>query len=100
MKKAIIFVTCLLLVGVTPNANSATVKEGSKCKKVNAITKSGQLSFICLKSGKSLVLIQKFKKCADVIASNRAPIVKVLDPLLYLANSGLDRDKDGIACDQ
>ena len=100
MKKAFIFVTCLLLFGVTPSANSATLKEGSKCKKVNATTKSGKLSFICLKSGKSLVLVQKFKKCADVIASDRAPIVKALDPLLYLANAGLDRDKDGIACDQ
>ena len=100
MKKAFIFVTCLLLFGVTPSANSATLKEGSKCKKVNATTKSGKLIFICLKSGKSLVLVQKFKKCADVIASDRAPIVKALDPLLYLANAGLDRDKDGIACDQ
>ena len=100
MKKTIAFITCLLLVGVAPHANSATLNEGSKCKKVNAITKSGNSSFICLKSGKSLVLVQKFKKCADVIAGDRAPIVKALDPLLYLANAGLDRDKDGIACDQ
>ena len=100
MKKAIIFVTCLLFVGVTSNANSATIKEGSKCKKVNAITKSGNLNFICLKTGKSLVLVQKFKKCADVIASDRAPIIQSLDPMLYLANAGLDRDKDGTACDQ
>jgi hypothetical protein len=100
VKKAIIFVTCLLFVGVTPNANSATIKEGSKCKKENAVTKSGTLNFICLKSGKSLVLVQKFKKCVDAIASNRAPIIQALDPMLYLANSGLDRDKDGTACDQ
>jgi hypothetical protein len=100
MKKVIIFVTCLLFLGVTSNANSATIKEGNKCKKVNAITKSGTLNFICLKSGKSLVLVQKFKKCADVIASDRAPIIQALDPMLYLANAGLDRDKDGTACDQ
>jgi hypothetical protein len=100
MKKVIVFVTCLILFGVIPSAYSAPVNEGSKCKKVNAITKSGKMSFVCLKSGKSLVLVQKFKKCGDVIAADRAPIVKALDPLLYLANSALDRDKDGTACDQ
>ena len=88
-----------MLFSLTPSANSAPL-EGSKCKKVNAITKSGSESFVCLKSGKKLVLVAKFKKCADVTSAGRAPIVKETDPLLYAANAGLDRDKDGIACDK
>jgi len=90
----------MLLVSITPQAHSAGVTEGSKCKKLNTVTKSGTESLICLKSGKSLVLVAKFKKCADVISAGRAPIIKENDPLLYLANAGMDRDKDGIACDQ
>ncbi len=88
-----------MLFSVTPSANSASL-EGSKCKKANAITKSGSESFVCLKSGSKLVLVSKFKKCADVISAGRAPIVRETDPVLYKANAGLDRDKDGIACDQ
>ena len=100
MKRAILFTVSLLLVTSTQIASAGTVTEGSKCKKLNAITKNGTESFICLKSGKSLVLVAKFKKCADVISAGRAPIVRESDPLLYLANAGMDRDKDGIACDQ
>lgn len=88
-----------MLFSVTPSANSASL-EGSKCKKANAITKSGSEVFVCLKSGKKLVLVSKFKKCADVISAGRAPILKETDPLLYTVNAGLDRDKDGIACDK
>lgn len=100
MKKLSILAISILLVSITPQAYSAGIVEGSKCKKLNAITKSGTQSFVCLKSGKTLVLVSKFKKCADVISAGRAPIIKESDPLLYLANAGMDRDKDGIACDQ
>ena len=88
-----------MIFSATPSANSASL-EGSKCKKANAVTKSGSESYVCLKSEKKLVLVAKFKKCADVISAGRAPIVKETDPVLYMANAGLDRDKDGIACDQ
>ena len=99
MKRIALFLIFGAVVSVAPSANSATL-EGSKCKKANAITKSGSESFVCLKSGSKLVLTAKFKKCADVISAGRAPIVRDTDPALYLANAGLDRDKDGIACDQ
>ena len=100
MKKMVIITASVLLLSISPQAHSAGVTEGSKCKKANAVTKTGSQSFICLKSGGSLVQVAKFKKCAEVISSGRAPIVRETDPLLYSANSGLDRDKDGIACDQ
>lgn len=99
MKRIGFFLLVGMLFSAIPNANSAIV-EGSKCKKANAITKSGLSSFVCLKSGKKLVLVAKYKKCADVISVGRAPIVRETDPLLYNANAGLDRDKDGIACDK
>jgi len=98
--KRIIFCAALgLILSATSNTGFAAVSEGSKCKKANIVTKNGSESFICLKSGKSLLLIPKFKKCADVISAGRSPIIKEDDPLLYLANAGLDRDKDGTACD-
>jgi len=99
MKRIALFLMIGMLFSATPSANSASL-EGSKCKKANAITQSGSESFVCLKSGSKLVLVAKFKKCADVISAGRAPIVRETDPVLYMANAGLDRDKDGIACDQ
>lgn len=99
MRKIIALIGSLVLLGVMPHAQSAGVSEGSKCKKLKAITKSGSQNYLCLKSGSALVQVAKFKKCADVISAGRAPIVKESDPLLYLANAGMDRDKDGIACD-
>ena len=99
MKRIALFLLVGMIFSATPSANSAPL-EGSKCNKVNAITKSGSGSFVCLKSGKKLVLVAKFKKCADVISVGRAPILKATDPLLYMANAGLDRDKDGVACDK
>jgi hypothetical protein len=90
----------ILFNGTTQQAQGATIKEGAKCVKLNASVKAGNLVFKCLKSGKKLVLVPKFSKCADVITASRAPILKEVDPLLYLANAGLDRDKDGIACDK
>jgi len=93
-------VIAVLFSGATQQAQGSTVKEGAKCLKLNVTVKSDNLSFKCLKSGKKLVLVAKYKKCDDVISANRAPIFYDTDPLLYLANSGLDRDKDGIACDK
>ena len=87
------------MISGLPPAFSATVTEGSKCKKVNSVTKAGSNSFVYLKSGKNFILVTKFKKCADVNAAGRTPSVREVEPLLYEANSGLDRDKDGIACD-
>lgn len=99
MKRIGFFLIIGMFFSVTPSANSASL-EGSKCNKASSITKSGSKIFVCLKSGKKLVLVPKFKKCADVTSAGRAPIVKEDDLLLYTANAGLDRDKDGIACDK
>ena len=99
MKRIAVFLMVGMLCSAIPNANSAPL-EGSKCKKANAVTKSGSSSFVCLKSETKLVLVAKFKKCADAISAGRAPILQETDPLLYKANAGLDRDKDGIACDK
>ena len=89
-----------LSFGFLQSAQAAPVAEGAKCLKLNAVAKSGTQCFKCMKSGKKLILVAKFKKCADVITAGKAPITRETDPLLYAANSGLDRDKDGIACDK
>ena len=104
MKIKTLTVALVCLIGLNcflvEAAVSAPISEGAKCLKLNSTVKAGDLSFKCLKSGKKLILVAKYKKCADVVIANRAPIVKETNPLLYLANSGLDRDKDGIACDK
>lgn len=41
----------------------------------------------------------KFKNCTEVKSAGAAPLTKAKTPELYELNSGLDRDKDGIACE-
>ncbi|CAN2235848.1 Excalibur calcium-binding domain containing protein [Candidatus Planktophila dulcis] len=45
------------------------------------------------------VTLVKFKNCTEVKAAGAAPLVKTINPELYELNAGLDRDKDGIACE-
>ena len=41
----------------------------------------------------------KFKNCTEAKAAGAAPLSKKRTPELYELNAGLDRDKDGIACE-
>ena len=41
----------------------------------------------------------KFKNCAEAKAAGASPLTKAKTPELYELNIGLDRDKDGIACE-
>jgi hypothetical protein len=41
----------------------------------------------------------KFKNCTEVKDAGAAPLTKVKNPELYELNAGLDRDKDGVACE-
>jgi hypothetical protein len=41
----------------------------------------------------------KFKNCTEAKAAGAAPLNKSINPALYELNAGLDRDKDGIACE-
>jgi hypothetical protein len=41
----------------------------------------------------------KYKNCTEAKAAGVAPLNRSLNPALYELNSGLDRDKDGIACE-
>lgn len=41
----------------------------------------------------------KFKNCTEVKAAGAAPLTKAKAPELYELNAGLDRDKDGVACE-
>ncbi len=43
--------------------------------------------------------LTKFKNCAEVKAAGAAPLTKAKSPELYELNAGLDRDKDGVACE-
>jgi hypothetical protein len=47
----------------------------------------------------SVPALVKFKNCAEVKAAGAAPLTKSKTPELYELNVGLDRDKDGIACE-
>ena len=41
----------------------------------------------------------KFKNCTEAKAAGAAPLTKARTPELYELNAGLDRDKDGVACE-
>lgn len=41
----------------------------------------------------------KFKNCTEAKAAGAAPLTKAKNPDLFELNIGLDRDKDGIACE-
>jgi hypothetical protein len=99
MRKILAATLVALLTTAIPTAAQAAVKEGAACTKINKTSKSGSKTFICMKSAGQLVLVPKYKKCAEAVAAGRAPIVIDEDPVLYLANQSLDRDKDGTACD-
>ena len=45
------------------------------------------------------VTVVKYKNCTEAKAAGVAPITKAKTPELYELNAGLDRDKDGVACD-
>lgn len=45
------------------------------------------------------VSIVKYKNCTEVKTAGVAPISKAITPELYALNAGLDRDKDGVACE-
>jgi hypothetical protein len=49
-------------------------------------------------SSPSLILT-KYKNCTEVKAAGIAPLTKANAPELYELNAGLDRDKDGVACE-
>lgn len=44
-------------------------------------------------------ILVKYKNCTEAKAAGAAPLTKVKTPELYELNSGLDRDKDGVACE-
>ena len=93
-----ITLTSLLSLGFLQSVQAAPAAEGAKCLKLNAAVKSGNLTLKCVKTGKKLIYVAKFKNCSEVKSLMRAPISRDTDPLLYLVNSIMDRDGDGIAC--
>jgi hypothetical protein len=50
-------------------------------------------------SSSPAVALVKFKNCAEAKAAGAAPLTKDKNPELYGLNAGLDRDKDGVACE-
>jgi hypothetical protein len=41
----------------------------------------------------------KFKNCSEAKAAGAAPLTKQKNQELYELNIGLDRDRDGVACE-
>ena len=50
-------------------------------------------------SSSPTVALVKFKNCTEAKAAGAAPLNRTKTPELYELNAGLDRDKDGIACE-
>jgi hypothetical protein len=50
-------------------------------------------------SPSSAAPLVKFKNCTEVKDAGAAPLTKASTPELYELNAGLDRDKDGVACE-
>lgn len=50
-------------------------------------------------SSSPVVALIKFKNCAEAKAAGATPLTKAKTPDLYELNAGLDRDKDGVACE-
>ena len=99
MRKTLAAALVIVLSFAIPTSAQAVVKEGAACKTINKTSTSKGNTFLCMRSGGKLILVPKYKKCADAVAAGRAPIVIDENPVLYLANQALDRDKDGTACD-
>jgi len=43
--------------------------------------------------------VTHYQNCTDAKNAGVTPIRRDTNPALYAANSGLDRDKDGVACE-
>lgn len=50
-------------------------------------------------SPSALPVLVKYKNCTEAKAAGAAPISKVKNSEFYELNAGLDRDKDGVACE-
>lgn len=79
----------LLLISITTPATAATVKY-KNCKKLNAVHAYG-----VAKPG--AVNTKKVKGKKVPVTTSGVP---TYDAALYKKNKGLDRDKDGIACER
>ena len=60
---------------------------------------SSQVEATPIASASSSPALVKFKNCTEVKAAGAAPLTKAKTPELYELNAGLDRDKDGVACE-
>lgn len=76
---------------VTPSASAST--EPSPAPVVASPSASASASATAAPA------LIKFKNCTEAKAAGAAPLTKTRTPELYELNSGLDRDKDGIACE-
>lgn len=50
-------------------------------------------------SSSPTISLVRYKNCTELKAAGAAPLSKTATPELYELNSGLDRDKDGVACE-
>lgn len=83
--------------GVTVPAKatpSATASSESSASPVEATPSASASS-----SPSALPVLVKYKNCTEAKAAGAAPLSKVKNSELYELNAGLDRDKDGIACE-
>ncbi len=121
-KLAALGLVAVLTIGSTSALAAAPAKAGAKCAKAGQTQVVGNKKFTCTKSGSKLTwnkgvtvpakatptasatsspapALVKFKNCTEAKAAGAAPLTKAKTPELYELNAGLDRDKDGVACE-
>jgi hypothetical protein len=89
MKKLSGVLALFILISFTTPATAATIKY-KNCKKLNAVHTSG-----VAKPG-----AQNTKKVNGKVVAVTTTGVPTYDAALYKKNKGLDRDKDGVACEK
>ena len=81
--------------GVTVTAQATPSASASAVPSVSAVEVTPSIST----SVSPTPALVKFKNCAEAKLAGAAPLTKAKTPELYELNAGLDRDKDGVACE-
>lgn len=86
---------------LTWNKGSAVPAKATPSASASVEPSTSQVEAIPSASASSSVApaLIKFKNCTEAKAAGAAPLTKAKTPELYELNAGLDRDKDGIACE-
>jgi hypothetical protein len=84
--------------GVTVPAKATPAASASAEPSASPVEATPATSAASVTSSAAPALV-KFKNCTEAKAAGAAPLTRAKTPELYELNAGLDRDKDGVACE-